>query len=359
MTGSSGSYPHLPKSKAPVIVLGAGGIVNDAHLPAYRLGGIAVAGIYDLDEAKARDTATRFAVPRVFPSLEETLREAPAGAVFDVAVPAAALESVIAALPDGAAVLLQKPFGTDLAHARMLLALCRRKQLRAAVNFQLRFAPCIAAARALIESGAIGVVHDLEVRVAVYTPWHLWTFLEGQPRVEILYHSIHYVDLIRSFLGDPAGVYAKTVKHPASPNLAATRTHLVFDYGDSTRASIATNHGHRYGRKHQESCVTWEGTRGALRAKLGVLLDYPRGEADALEVCRLDEAGNAGPWEPVPFEGNWFPHGFLGVMASMMRFAAGESAELPTRVEDAFRTMAVVEAAYASSARGATPISFE
>ena len=255
--------------------------------------------------------------------------------------------------------LLQKPFGTDLAHARTLRALCRRKRLRAAVNFQLRFAPCIAAARPLIESGAIGMVHDLEVRVTVYTPWHLWTFLEGQPRVEILYHSIHYVDLIRSFLGDPRGVYAKTVKHPANPKLAATRTHLMLDYGDTTRASIATNHGHRYGRKHQESCVTWEGTRGALRAKLGVLLDYPRGEDDALEICRLDEQGNAGPWEAVPFEGNWFPHGFLGVMASMMRFATGETTELPTRVDDAFRTMAVVEAAYASSARGATPISFE
>jgi hypothetical protein len=44
-------------------------------------------------------------------------------------------------------------------------------------------------------------------------------------------------------------------------------------------------------------------------------------------------------------------------MASLQRFAAGETQELPTRVEDAFRTMAVVEAAYESSERGATPIS--
>jgi hypothetical protein len=43
-------------------------------------------------------------------------------------------------------------------------------------------------------------------------------------------------------------------------------------------------------------------------------------------------------------------------MAALMRFANGESAELPTRVADAFHTMAVVEAAYESSARGGTPI---
>ena len=58
----------------------------------------------------------------------------------------------------------------------------------------------------------------------------------------------------------------------------------------------------------------------------------------------------------MPLTGNWFPHAFIGPMAALQRFANGESTELPTRVTDAFRTMAVVEAAYESSARGATPI---
>jgi predicted dehydrogenase len=287
------------------------------------------------------------------------VRNAPTDVVYDVAVPAAALDEVVSALPDGAAVLLQKPFGSDLSQARRLLAACRKKSLLAAVNFQLRYAPSMLAARRLIEQGAIGTLHDLEVRVTVYMPWHLWTFLDELPRVEILYHSIHYIDLIRSFLGEPRGVYAKSVKHPSFPKLASTRTQMAFDYGESVQASIATNHGHNYGRKYQESYVKWEGTRGALRAKLGVLLDYPKGEPDSLEICRVDEHGRAGEWEPVLIDGNWFPDGFIGTMASVMRRATGETQELPTRVEDAFRTMAVVEAAYESSARGATAIPLE
>jgi predicted dehydrogenase len=338
------------------VILGAGGIVNDAHLPAYALAGYAVGGIMDLDLAKARATADRFRIPRVFATQAEAVAAAPDPVVFDVAVPGAALEEVVAGLPDGAAVLLQKPFGTDLDHARRLLALCRRKRLRAAVNFQLRFAPCIAAARALLAQGAIGELHDLEARVTVYMPWHLWTFLAGQPRVEILYHSIHYIDLLRSFLGEPAGVYAKTLKHPANPHLASTRTQVILDYGDALRANISTNHGHRYGRQCQESFIKWEGTRGAMRAKLGVLLNYPVGEDDALEICRLGPDGKPGAWEPVALEGNWFPRGFIGTMASVQRYVAGETSELPTSVEDAFRTMAVVEAAYQSSAAGGTPI---
>ena len=43
-------------------------------------------------------------------------------------------------------------------------------------------------------------------------------------------------------------------------------------------------------------------------------------------------------------------------MADLMRFADGETKDLPTRVEDAFKTMATVEAAYDSSAHGATAI---
>lgn len=348
--------PKLPRSPRPIVSIGAGGIVKDAHLPAYRIAGFPVAGIYDLDTDRASALAKDFSIPRIFPSLSDAISQAPERAVFDVAVPASALSEILTALPDGASVLIQKPFGENLPDARRLLAICQRKQLRAAVNFQLRYAPYIAAARQLIHDGAIGEVHDMEIRVTVYMPWQLWTFLEKTPRVEILYHSIHYVDLIRSFLGEPRGVYAKTVKHPLTAKLASTRTNIALDYGDTLRANIATNHGHLFGLRHQESYVKWEGSRGAIKARLGLLMNYPEGEPDALEMCQLDDAGRPGEWLPVPFSGSWYPHAFISTMADVMRFADGETDELPTRVEDAFKTMATVEATYTSSATGATPI---
>jgi predicted dehydrogenase len=327
----------------PNVLLGAGGIVRDAHLPAYRLAGFPVAGLYDRHRTQAQALAARFGVPRVYRSLAE-------------AVPASAQRELLAALPVGAPVLVQKPFGENLAQARALRALCRRRRLRAGVNFQLRYAPCILAARDLIARGVIGDLHDVEVRVTAYMPWQLWTFLERLPRVEILYHSIHYVDLIRSFLGEPCGVYAKTVRHPRTAKLASTRTNIALDYGDLLRANITTNHGHGFGPRHQESYVKWEGTRGAIKAKLGLLLDYPKGRADALEVCTLDARGRAGVWRSIPLAGRWYPHAFIGTMAAVMRFADGETADLPISVEDACKTMAVVEAAYRSSAHGAIPV---
>ncbi|MBV9948416.1 MAG: Gfo/Idh/MocA family oxidoreductase [Myxococcales bacterium] len=350
--------PVLPGRPRPIVAVGAGAVVRDAHWPAYRRAGFSVACVHDVAIERARALAREFEVPVVAPTLAEAVARAPAGAVFDVAVPAGAIGAVLEQLPDGAAVLVQKPLGEDLRQARALVELCRRKRLLAAVNLQLRFAPCLMFARGLLERGALGALHDVEVRVTCDMPWQRWTFLTGIPRVEIVYHSIHYVDLVRSLLGEPSGVYCKSIKHPKQAQLASTRTAIVFDYGVSRRAIITTNHGHQFGPRHQESYVKLEGTEGSVRALLGVNLDYPRGRPDEVEYCVLGGGGEAAPeWLRAPLVGDWFPDAFIGTMASLMRHLDGETDELPTSVEDALRTMAVVEACYESSARGATPVS--
>jgi predicted dehydrogenase len=349
--------PLLPRLAAPIVVVGAGGIVNDAHLPAYRKAGFKVIGIYDKDIAKARSLAGKFETGRVCQSLDEAV-ELGRGAIFDVAVPAPAILDVLPSLPDDAGVLIQKPMGENLAQAHEIRSLCHRKKLKAAINFQLRYAPLALAARSLIEQGAIGRLCSMDFRVNAYTPWHLWTFMEGIPRVEILYHSIHYLDLIRSFLGDPKGVYAKTLRHPKAPHLAATRSNIILDYGYPLMVSVSANHHHEFGPRHQESYVKWEGERGAIKARLGVILNYPEGLPDSFEYCLLSERESP-EWQSVELKGTWFPDAFIGTMASVMRFVEGSSSELPTSVDDAFRTMALVEAAYRSSDSGATEIPYE
>lgn len=347
--------PVLPQVFRPIVMIGAGGIVKDGHLPAYRNAGFRVEVIHDLNRDRAHALAKEFGIPMAAETIKEAVAAAEEDSVFDVAVPASAITSVLNELPDGAGVLIQKPMGETLEQAQEIHALCRAKKLTAAVNFQLRYASYMLAARSLIRQGVIGELHDMEVRVTVYMPWHLWTFLEGIPRVEILYHSVHYLDLIRSFLGNPRGVYAKSVKHPDTAKLASTRSSIILDYGDELRANVQTNHGHKFGLQHQESYVKWEGTKGAIKARLGLLMNYPDGEPDAFEYCVMD-GEKPGEWQSVPLEGSWYPDAFVGTMASLMRRCNNETDELPTSVDDALQTMAVVEACYQSSASGATPI---
>ena len=347
--------PVLPQPPRPIVAIGAGGIARDAHQPAYRVAGFATVSVFDSDAGKAAAFARDFGIPRSLPTLGGAVGTAPDSAVYDVAVPARSLLAVLPELPDGAAVLMQKPMGENLAEALAIRDLCRRKRLVAAVNFQLRYAPCVLAARDIAARGLIGEILDIEVRVTCFTPWHLWPFLAGIPRMEILYHSIHYIDLVRSFLGDPAGVWASTVGHPKSPGLSSTRTSIALDYGPRLRATITANHGHDFGPRHQESYLKIEGSRGAIKPRLGVNLDNTRGLPDKLEYC-LADAGNGAAWETVALDGCWFPDAFVGPMADLMRRANGETTALPTGVEDAIRTMAVVEACYESSAKGSTPV---
>jgi predicted dehydrogenase len=347
--------PVMPRQPLPIIIVGAGGIVNDAHLPAYAIAGFPVAGIYDIDTAKARQTAERFAIPRVFESIEALLPFLPGKAVIDLAVPGPAITGILRQLPDRTAVLMQKPMGNDYEEASTILALCRQKQLTAAVNFQLRYAPWINAARHLIARGAIGELLDIEVNVNVYTPWHLWKFLYGLPRVEILYHSIHYIDLIRSFFGNPRSVHAKTVGHPAMAELASVRTDIIMDYEGYRRASIHTNHSHRFGLRRQQSYLWLEGTQGAIKITMGVLKDYPQGTPDAFEYISL-EGDNAGQWQSIDIPGSWFPHAFIGSMAQLQRAAEGSIPAPDNSVEDSIHTMACVEAAYRSSEKGGEKI---
>ncbi|QHN02850.1 Gfo/Idh/MocA family oxidoreductase [Granulicella sp. WH15] len=350
------SAPPRPRVPRPIVVLGAGGIVKAAHLPAYAKAGFPVISIADSAPSRAIELAAEAHIPHAFDSVAEAIRFAPADAVFDVAVPASQLLNVLPLLPEGAAVLIQKPMGETLEEARAIRDLCRARGLTAAVNFQLRYAPNNLGAAALAKAGLLGTLHDMEVQVRTYTPWKLWTFLAKAPRLEILYHSIHYLDLARSWFGTPRGIYAKTVRNPNpdSAHLAATKSSMILDYGDDRRVFIVTNHGHDLSAASQRSFVQWEGTDGAIRMDMGVNLDYPKGVPDTLSY--IERSAEPGDWHNLPVNGNWFPDAFMGSMGALQAFAEGSATKLPTSFESAYETMALVEAAYRSSARGGEPL---
>jgi predicted dehydrogenase len=342
------SWP-LPSRPRPIVIIGAGGIVRTAHLPTYHRLKFPVAGLFDTNPRAAEDTARRFAVPKIFADLDEASQFP--GAVFDVAVPGDQIHGVLQHLPPGAAVLMQKPMGEHLASARRILAVCCERRLAAALNFQLRFSPNVLALRDLLARGNLGEIVDIEVRLAVKQPWQQWSFLEGAPRLEILYHSIHYLDLIRALAGEPRGAYCRAVAHPALPQFRDTRSTTILDYGGRLRCSLMMNHTHDHNAAHRESMFKVEGTRGAAILTMGVNLDYPDGGPDRLEV-----ALEKGPWESVPLRGAWFTEAFEGPMSNLQRYIAGEDQSLVSPVDDAILTMALVEACYESSAAGGTPV---
>ena len=112
---------QIPSQRLPIYIIGAGGIVNTAHLPAYKIAGFDVQGIYDIDFTKAETTAKNFNIPNAFKKLDEMVQHSSGTKIFDIAVPGSQTISILNQLPDDASVLLQKPMGESFEQAKEIL----------------------------------------------------------------------------------------------------------------------------------------------------------------------------------------------------------------------------------------------
>ena len=212
------------------------------------------------------------------------------------------------------------------------------------------------ALRDAINKGMIGDITELEVSLSVKTPWHLWPFLESLENVEVPLHSIHYLDWIRSVLGNPISVHCKSVKHPSVPKLADARSSIILEYDRDLRCCLSINHTHdteMHGMKHSHAYARVEGLRGAAYIKFGLLLNYPKGESEEIEIST-----DGVSWTKVDDVGTWFPDAFIGTMASLQRYASGEDKELLHSVDNAYETMAVVYACLESNLIPGTKVNY-
>ncbi len=349
MTDFRQSWPE-PSRKLPIVIIGCGGIVSDAHLPAYSKSGFTVAGVYDIDPARSKALADKWKIDKVYSSVDEAASQKEV--VFDIAVPPEFEFDVVSKLSEKSIVLMQKPMGVDINDARRIRDLCRAKKHIAAVNFQMRYAPMMLVAKDILDRKLLGDITELSFHFNMKTPWELFPFLKKLKRCEIMVHTVHHLDFCRHVLGDPKGAYAKVVRHPSYPDLADTRSSIILDYGDSIRCNLSINHTYQFSPEDECADVRIQGTHGALRISLGLLLGYPIGKPETVDYHTKE----SGAWINVPINGRWFPDGFVGVISNLERFAAGEDQTLWTNYEDAYRTMALCEACYISDASGATPI---
>lgn len=340
--------PTLPQKRDFGIgICGAGGIVNDAHLPAYRKAGFNVVGVYDVNREAAERTAARFELPRVFESLEQLVGDERVD-IVDVAVPAREnlkiVETVAAA---GKPVLIQKPLAEDGEMAQRIVAVIDRYGVTAAVNHQMRWEPGVRATKDLLTHGYLGELFNVAVLIFVDTPWHLWEWLMQKPTIEVLYHSIHYLDAIRFLASkEPQFIFCDGSTKPGLTPAGETRScaHLIFE--DNLRATVLTNHHASYGLEGQQAEFRVEGTEGAAIRKLGLLMNYPKGVSDAFRFTSQQLGERR--WMNVEFNETWYPDAFIGPMASLMRALNGEIERPETDVHDNLKTLRLVFAAYES-----------
>lgn len=213
--------PSFPAAYRPGIgIVGCGGIVKLAHLPAYTAYGVDVVGVYDPSADATRDLQERFpVVGRVFESFDELLDD-PRIEVVDVAThPAQRVELMQRALRAGKHVLSQKPFALDVGVARELVSEAERRGLRIAVNQNGRWAPAWRIATLLVEQGAIGEVCAVTHLYEHDFDWTLGSWPDELEHFVINDFSAHWIDISRCWLDGktPVSVRALEYRNPAQP----------------------------------------------------------------------------------------------------------------------------------------------
>lgn len=340
-----------PEHRLPIAIVGAGAIVDVAHLPAYHMHGLDVRGIFDLDPDRAEEVANRHAIGHVYSTLDELLSDEEVVVVDVAVVPTAQPEIVRAALEANKHLLCQKPLGIDLATATRLAEAGAASGRCIAVNQQMRWDEGIAAARAMVASGWIGDPTAMSFSVDIHSDFTAWPWLVNSERLDLLYHSIHYLDTVRAVLGDPVRVFATGSRSPGQAPAGETRTITTLIYDGDLRAVLHVNHENRGGDQKAEFRI--DGQKGAIRGTLGLLYDYPRGRTDTLEL--YSSVVPTDGWLPYPVTTRWIPDAFAGPMAALLHWIA-EGDPSPTAAQDNLGTIALVEALYRSMETGEAQI---
>jgi predicted dehydrogenase len=343
--------PRLPRRKDFRIgCVGAGFIMRDCHLVAYRQAGLNPVAIGSRTAANARAVAQRHGLPRCYDSWQEVLAD-PDVEVLDVAVPPDVQPAVLreAARYGGRlkGILAQKPLALSVAEAHDCVERCERAGIRLAVNQNMRYDQSVRACKDLLRRGLLGepVLATIEMRAIPH--WMPWS--EGLPSLSTFVMSIHHLDTFRYWLGTPDRVLASTRPDPRTRFAHADGLNLyILEYDRGPRAAAWDDVWTGPAREGAAAdiAIRWrvEGTHGLARGTIG----WPGYPARTPSTLDFSTRRHGEHWLQPRWPEVWFPDAFAGTMAQLLcALENGTQPEISGR--DNLETLALCAAVFAAA----------
>lgn len=341
--------PKPARSDFGIGAVGAGFIMRDVQLKAYADAGFNVVGITSRTPEIAREVADLRAIPNVYDTLADMLRD-PSVEILDIAVPPdRQFEMVREAVENGPhlkGILAQKPLAVNYEQACELVQVCAKHGLPLAVNQNMRYDQSIRALKTILNRGYLGtpVLATIEMRAVPH--WQTW--LRDYRRLTLLNMSIHHLDCFRYLFGDPEAIFVSARQDPRTkfPHEDGICLYIL-EYADGLRATAWDDvwTGPRTAGDDLDPYIKWrvEGTEGVAQGTIG-WPHYPNRRPSTLTFT---SSAQPGVWFTPHWGEVWFPDAFSGPMGDLMN-AIETGTEPQTSGADNLRTMAVVETAYRS-----------
>jgi predicted dehydrogenase len=343
--------PRLPRRKDFRIgCVGAGFIMRDCHLVAYRQAGFNPVAIASRTPANAQAVAQQNGIPRCYDTIEQLLDD-PQIEVLDIAVPPDAQPAIILSACRRSdhirGILAQKPLALSVAEARQCVEACRAAGITLAVNQNMRYDQSVRAMKDLLQRGWLGepVLGTIDMRAIPH--WMPWS--EGLPSLSTFVMSIHHLDTFRYWFGTPDRVLASTRPDPRTRFPHSDGINLyILEYDNGCRASAWDD---VWTGPAREGCaadiaIRWrvEGAEGLARGTIG-WPSYPQRTPSTLDftTCRQPNVWQQPRWSEV-----WFPDAFIGTMAQLLcAIEGGSEPEISGR--DNLETIALCQAVFTAA----------
>ncbi|ARP97611.1 Gfo/Idh/MocA family protein [Bordetella genomosp. 13] len=326
--------------------IGAGMIMAECHLAAYREAGFPVVAIASRTASHARDVARRWEIATVHDTPAALIAD-PQVEVVDIAFPPDQQPELIRAAlraPHVRAVLAQKPLALSLDEARALRDEARAAGKVLSVNQNMRYDQSMRVLSQLLQRGDLGTPVFAQIDMHAIPHWQ--GFLRDYDRLTLSNMSVHHLDVLRFLFGEPVEVTSVTRPDPRTEfthrdGLVATT--LRFESGLLALSLEDVWAGPRGEGYDDDQHIHWrvEGTEGVAKGTIG----WPTGAPSTLSYASRRATG--GKWVTPTWDTMWFPHAFIGVM-EQLQYALATQSEPALAVADNVRTMALVEAAYRS-----------
>lgn len=188
-------------------IIGCGRVTQQVHLPV--LGGLSqlrVVALAERDPERLKKTADRFRIPNRYAQGEDLLEDSRLDAVAICTPLMTHAELTIRALTAGKHVFVEKPLALNVSEGERMVAAAQASEKISVIGFNLRSHRLIQRARGVIETGALGRIHQVvtlwgsDLQHDPQMPeWRRRVSTGGGALIEI---GVHHIDVCSFMLQD-------------------------------------------------------------------------------------------------------------------------------------------------------------
>jgi predicted dehydrogenase len=324
------------------------GFFSRNHLHAWKqLTGVEIVALCDMDEKRLAEMARDFGIERTYRDARE-LFAAERLDFVDIATTVNSHRALVELTARaGVPCICQKPFAPNLVDAQAMVEACAKAGVPLMVHENFRWQTPVQAVRKAIDDGAIGTPFWGRITFrSAFDVYRAQPYLAEGKRFIIEDLGIHILDIARFLLGDATTVSASTQR--INPRIAGedVATMLLRHAGGATSVVDCSYASPRSQELFPQTLIEVDGSEGSLRLDAGY----------RLTLHHVRHGTRVVDCEP-PLH-SWAERPWFNIQDSVVNIQAHwleclwQGREPQTSGRDNLRTLALVEAAYASAAQG-------